>query len=61
MRGKSDAGIDDEVAQGVEAVVAAAVGHQQGLFVDDPDEAGRVAARRAVDAVKTGGGDQYER
>ena len=58
---QADPRIDDQVAQRVEAVVATPIGHQQRSLVDDPDEARRVATRRAVEAVGTGGGDEHER
>src|SRR3974390_2072103 len=43
-----NAWVADEIAQGFNAVVADAVGNEQGLFVADSHEAGRVPARRAV-------------
>ena len=39
-----DPRIDDEVAQRVESVVAAPIGHQQRSLVGDADEARRVTA-----------------
>jgi hypothetical protein len=43
----------DDVAQRVDAVVAAPVRYEQRLLVGDPHEARRVAARRAVEPVGT--------
>src|SRR3974390_1223631 len=43
-----NARVADEIAQGFNAVVADAVWNEQGLFVADSHEAGRVPARRAV-------------
>jgi len=45
--------IAHDVAQRVDAVVAAAVRHHQCLVVVDADEAGEVAARRAIESFRT--------
>ena len=54
-------GIVEEVAQAVDAVVAATVGDQQRLFVLHAHEAGRVAARRAVETVGAAGRHREKR
>ena len=51
----------DQVAQAVDAVVAAAVGHDEGLLVDHAHEALRIAARRAVEPVRAAGRQREER
>src|SRR5215470_13269702 len=51
---QGDARIGDDIAQRVDAVVAAPVGHKQRLLVLDAHEARRVAARRAIEPARTG-------
>ena len=63
------AGLREEVAEGVEAAVAEAVGDGEGALVEDPDEAGRVAlggdvggaVRRPTLAMKTKGAAAMKR
>src|SRR5262249_50970228 len=43
--------IGDEIAQAIDAVVAAAIGNEQGLLVNDAHKARWVAARRAVESA----------
>src|SRR5688572_9913321 len=54
------AGVGDDVFQAVHPVVAAPVGDQQRFLVIDHDEAGHVAARRGVHAVRAAGGEHEE-
>src|SRR5829696_5381161 len=56
-----NARITDDVAQRVDAVVAAPVGQHHGVLVDHPHEARRIAARRAVQALRTGRRQHHER
>ena len=49
------------VAQTIDAVVAAPIGNQQRLLVVDAHEARRIAARRAIKAVRARGGEGEER
>ena len=56
-----DARIDEDVAQRVDAVVAAPVGNEQRLLVVHAHEARRIAARRAVEPVRAAGGEREER
>ena len=50
-----DARIAHQVAQAVDAIVAAAVGDEQRVLVDHAHEARRIAARRAVEAFRPAG------
>jgi hypothetical protein len=43
-----------------EPIVAPAVGQQQCLLVHDAHEAGRIAPRRAVEALRPDGRDHHE-
>ena len=53
--------IADDVAQRIDAVVAAPVGNEHGARIGDAAEARRVAARRAVEPLGADGGDDDER
>jgi hypothetical protein len=53
--------IGHDVAQAVDAVVAAAFGQQQRLLVLHRHEARRVAARRCVEAARSRGGEHRKR
>ena len=57
---QADRRIADDVPQRVEAVIAAAVGYEQSVVVDDFHEAGHVAARRVVGgAIGLGADDDH--
>ena len=53
--------IAHDVAQGIDAVVAAAIRHHQRLLVINPDKAGQIAARRAIQALRPAGRQRRER
>ena len=57
---QGDPGVADDVAEAVDAVVAAAVGQHEGAVVVDADEAGLVAAGGAVEAFGADGGQGGE-
>ena len=50
-----DARIAHQIAQAVDAIVAAAIGDQQRLLVAHAHEAGRIAARRAIETFGPAG------
>ena len=54
MNSNADARIREDVAQAVDAVVAAALGQQQRALVLHLDKAGRIAARRDIEAAGAG-------
>src|SRR3974390_1117557 len=56
-----NARIAHEVAHAVDAVVAGAIGNGECLLVEDADEAGRIALRRAVEPLRAAGRDCDER
>jgi hypothetical protein len=56
-----DARIADDIAQGVDAVVAAAIGNEQSFLVRHPHETRRVAARRAIEPIRPAGRQRKER
>src|SRR6266851_4700565 len=49
-----DPGVTHDVAQRIDAVVATAIGHHQRLVVMNADEAGQIAARRAIQPLRSG-------
>ena len=53
--------IAHDVAQGIDAVVAAAIRHHQRLLVVDADEARQIAARRAIQPLRPAGRERRER
>jgi hypothetical protein len=53
---ESDVWVADDVAQGIDAIVAASVGQHESFFVVDADEAGDVTARGAVESLGAAGG-----
>src|SRR3984957_7752218 len=55
-----DARVADDVAQGIDAVVAAPVRQHDGPAVDHADKAGRIAARRAIQPFPARRGEDDE-
>ena len=56
-----DARVAHEVAQRIDAIVAATVGDDEGVCVEHPDKTRRVAARRAVEPLGPACGHHAER
>jgi hypothetical protein len=52
---QGDSRVGDDVAQAVNAIIAASLGNEQRLVVLHRDEARRVAARRCIQALGPGG------
>src|SRR5882724_3937095 len=49
-----DPGVAHDVAQRIDAVVATTIGHHQRLVIMNADEAGQIAARRAIQSLGAG-------
>src|SRR5947199_7976505 len=47
-----DAGIVQDIAQSIDAVVATAVGNEQRFFISNADKSGRIAAGRAIEPIR---------
>jgi hypothetical protein len=56
-----DPGVAHDVAQRIDPVVAAAIRHHQGLVIVNPDKAGQIAARRAIQPLRPAGRKGCER
>jgi hypothetical protein len=58
---QGNARVAHDVAERIDAVVAAAVRHHQRLVVVDADEAGKVTARRAIEPFRPAGRKRRKR
>ena len=56
-----DARIAHEIAQGVDAIVAAAVGNDDRMLIHDAHKTGRIAARRTIETFGAAGRQHAER
>jgi hypothetical protein len=53
--------IANQIAEAVDAIVATPVGNDERRLVDHAHEAGRIAARRAIEAVRAACRQHYKR